>query len=144
MDYFLTTKNEKPKNELELCNSFSSKSELVLTEEEYQRLCEARQKALDDFSRVEFGGGILPLLVKTFHRSKYINRENYCYMLEELQRVFYYFRGECDGLCSDAELLAYMRKAFDGEASGNIEFLAGTSMERFCMKLRGRRNEYLD
>ena len=132
------------KDELALCNSYSSKSELALSKEDFARLTEARYKALDAFGRVEFGGGILPELVKTFHRSKYINRENYCDMLEELQRVFYYFRGECDGLCSDKELLAYMRRAFDGEAAGNIDFLAGTSMERFCMKLKGRGREYLD
>ncbi len=132
------------KSELSLCNDISKKSGLTLSEKDMEKLVDARFKSLESSGRVEFGGGVLKDLVKAFHSSKYVTKENYLEILEELQDAFYYFRGECDGLVSDKELIAFMRKAFDGEAAGNIEYLVGTSLERFCMKLRGKRGEYLD
>lgn len=148
MEYFsivpMVSQIDEARGELLACNEISKKSGLALTEKDMAQLVDARFKALERTGRVEFGGGVLKELVQAFHGSKYVNAENYRDILEELQDAFYYFRGECDGLISDKELIAFMRKAFDGEAHGEMEYLVGTSLERFCMKLRGKRGDYLD
>lgn len=146
-DFFLVPmvpREGEAERELLACNEISKKFGLSLTEKDMAQLVDARFKALERTGRVEFGKGVLKELVQAFHSSKYITAENYREILEELQDAFYYFRGECDGLVSDKELIAFMRKAFDGEAHGEMEYLTGTSLERFCMRLRGKRGEYLD
>lgn len=140
----MAPQEDETEKELLACNEISKKSCLSLTEKDMAQLMDARFKALERTGRVEFGGGVLKELVQAFHSSKYVTAENYRELLEELQDAFYYFRGECDRLVSDRELIAFMRKAFDGEAHGEIDYLVGTSLERFCMKLRGKRGEYLD
>ena len=80
--------------EIRECNAFSSKFGLVLSETEITDLVNSRAEALRASGRIEFGGGILPKLIKAFCDSPYIEQENYADTPAELQETFYYFKTE--------------------------------------------------
>ena len=81
---------------------------------------------------MEFGGGILPKLIRAFCDSPYIDRQNYAATLGELQDAFYYFKNESEDRFSDDELITFMAKVFNGQAHGSAEVLATISLEELC------------
>ena len=56
----------------------------------------------------------------------YINKENYAETLYELIEIFYEYKNETMDLITDDELIAFMKKSFDGICQGNLEYLSGT------------------
>ncbi len=126
-------------NELAASNSLSQRYGLSLTDAEIQTLAECRASALRDTGRVEFGGGVLPVLIYAFCDSPYLTRENYLDTLIELQDSFYYFKNESAGWLSDDELIEAMRNVFNGVAQGSLDYLAGTSLEELCRDARAGR-----
>ncbi|MEA4964545.1 MAG: DUF6323 family protein [Oscillospiraceae bacterium] len=122
--------------ELRICNQFSEKYGLALSESEIQELVSCRAKALQDTGRVEFGGGVLPKLVYAFCDSPFLDQENYEAILAELQDAFYYFKNESVDRISDDELIDYMVQVFNGRAQGSAEYLTGTSLEELCRYAR--------
>lgn len=111
---------------------------VCISESDLLALENIRTKSLSAHGRVEFGKSALPTLAKVFASSPYIDSENCATVLAELLDAFYYFRGECDGLISDKELMTFMRREFDRSAAGDISYLTGTAMERLCSKLKGK------
>lgn len=118
--------------EIRESNEYSSRFGLVLKESDIQELAECRRKALKDTGRIEFGGGILPKLIRSFCDSPYLDAENYAAALSDLQEAFYYFKGEAQEKFSDDELIEYMVKVFNGRAQGSTEYLIGTSLQELC------------
>lgn len=127
--------------EIRACNEFSGQYGLVLNEAEIRELAECRQKALRDTDRIEFGGGVLPKLIRAFCDSPYIDRENYVSTLTELQEAFYYFKGESQETFSDDELIEFMATVFNERAQGSLDYLTTASLEEMCRDAReGRDN----
>ena len=62
--------------EVRECNAYSSRFGLILREDEIAELVAGREEALRASGRIEFGGGILPKLIRTFCDSPFIEREN--------------------------------------------------------------------
>lgn len=122
--------------ELRACAEEEARSGLALSDAEMEELAATREKALSDAGRVEFGGGILPKLIRTFCDSPYAERETWAETLEELQAEFYYFKSEAEDRLSDEELLDCMVKVFNGRAQGSTEYLSGTSLETLCRLAR--------
>lgn len=143
MENFLTIAPPTSKDGAALCAATLQQRGIILSPAEQAALAAAQTKALRDSGRVEFGAGILPALAKAFANSPYITQENAAALLEELQAVFYYFRGECDGLISDEKLVDFMRREFNGPAGGDMGYLSGTSLERFCARLKGKDTSYI-
>jgi hypothetical protein len=75
-------------------------------------------------------------MTNEFCDSPYIHSRNYEETLSELQDIFYYFKGEAMERLSDDELIGAMSKVFNGVAHGSLEYLAETSLEELCRKLR--------
>lgn len=129
------------KEEIRCCNDLSGRYGLTLTEENITELVELRGQALRDTGRVEFGGGILPKLIRAFCKSTYVDAYNYASTLAELQDAFYYFKNESEDRFPDDELIEFMEKVFNGQAHGSAEVLTTISLEELC---RWARNDFDD
>ncbi|WP_024833591.1 DUF6323 family protein [Ruminiclostridium josui] len=138
----LFSDNESEINQIEKCNEFSSKFGLVLTNEQIRILLEERYTTLKKYGRVELGKGILEKLIFEFSDSPFIWQENYMDTLSELQDIFYYFKNESLDEFTDDELIRYMRKSFDNECQGSLEYLRETSLEDVCRSIRYGREAY--
>lgn len=120
------------REELRCCEDLNRLHGLQLTEEDIGELVRLRGKALRDTGRIEFGGGILPRLVRAFCSSAYVDRENYAAVLAELQDAFYYFKSESGDAFSDDDLVDFMAQVFNGPAAGSAELLTAMSLEQLC------------
>ena len=132
---------ESAKNELRCCNELNGLYGLSLTEADITELVELRGQALHSTGRVEFGGGILPKLIRAFCKSSYIDPYNYAATLGELQDAFYYFKNESEDRFSDDELIEFMERVFNGLAHGSTDVLTTISLEQLC---RWARNDFDD
>lgn len=130
---------ETAKNELRCCEELNQLYGLTLSEADITELVELRGQALRDTGRVEFGGGILPKLIRAFCRSPYIDPDSYAATLGELQDAFYYFKNESGDRFSDDDLIEFMASVFNGQAHGSAEVLTTISLEQLC---RWARNGY--
>ncbi|MCI2056361.1 MAG: DUF6323 family protein [Oscillibacter sp.] len=124
------------KRERERCNEASGRFGLTLTEQQGLALAQHRSETLKACGRVEFGGSILPKLVRTFCDSPYLMQENYESELWELQDLFYAFKNESGETLTDEELLLAMRSAYNGPAGGAAEYLAGVRLSELCRESR--------
>ncbi len=122
--------------ELSECNEFTIEYGLQLSDTQIKAIVEKRFEALKNTGRVEFGRGVIKKLIAEFCDSPYITQENYEETISELQDSFYYFKNECMESLSDDELIACMKRYFDGVCQGSLEYLAGTSLEELCRGLR--------
>lgn len=122
--------------EIRACNEVSARYGLVLTDRQIQELVSCRAEVLRETGRVEFGGGILPKLIRAFCDSPYLEPSNYETVLAELQEAFYYFKNESLDRFTDDELMEAMVAVFHGRAQGSAEYLIGTSLEALCRYAR--------
>lgn len=118
------------------CNQYSEKFGVRLTEKDALMLLDARKNSLKEQERIEFGEGILPKLIFAFCDSPYIYQDNYVDTLESLQDIFYLYKNESLDELSDDELIAYMKKHFDNDCQGSLEYLEDTCLEKFARSIR--------
>ena len=117
------------RQELRGCNAYSARFGLTLRENEIAELVTSRAEALRATGRIEFGGGILPKLIRALCDSPFIMQEDYAAVLSELQEAFYRFKNEAMDRLTDDELIELMAKVFNGRAQGSAEYLAEMSLE---------------
>ena len=129
------------KDEIRCCNELNQIYGLTLTEADITELVELRGQALRSTGRVEFGGGILPKLIRAFCKSPYVDPYNYASTLGDLQDAFYYFKNESEDRFSDDDLIEFMEKVFNGQAHGSTDVLTTISLEQLC---RWARNDFDD
>ena len=129
------------KEEIRCCEDINRHYGLTLTEADITELVELRGEALRSTGRVEFGGGILPKLIRAFCKSPYVDPYNYATTLGDLQDAFYYFKNESQDLFSDDDLIEFMEKVFNGQARGSTDVLTTISLEQLC---RWARNDFDD
>lgn len=144
-DFFELAESKRQKQELTAvlaCNDKTERFGLVIAEEEAKELVLSRNVSLKKYQRVEFGKGILDSLIFAFCDSEYVNQENYAGILTELQDIFYRYKNESEDKLTDEELLTFMRETFDTVCAGDLEYLAGTCLERFCRAVRAGYDGY--
>ena len=129
------------KEEIRCCEALNQFYGLSLTETDITELVELRGQALKQTGRVEFGGGILPKLIRAFCSSPYVDKQTYAATLADLQDAFYYFKNESNDLFSDDELIEFMETVFNGIAHGSTDVLTTISLEQLC---RWARNNFDD
>ena len=133
------------KAEIRRCNDLNQIYGLTLTESDITELVELRGNTLRSTGRVEFGGGVLPKLIRAFCKSPYVDPYNYATTLADLQEAFYYFKNESEDRFSDDELIEFMANIFNGQAHGSTEVLTTISLEELCRWARnGFDNRYAD
>lgn len=114
--------------EIKKCNEVTIKYGVSLSEEQIENLINKRFESLKATGRIEFGNGILKELIEAFCDSPYIMQENYEETLEELQDIFYFFKGEAMDQIADDELIEFMKTYFNDICQGSIEYLSGTNL----------------
>ena len=122
--------------EIKKCNEITMKYGVTLSDTQIENLINKRFESLKNTGRIEFGDGILKELIEAFCDSPYIIQENYEETLEELQDIFYFFKGEAMDQIADDELIEFMKEYFNGECQGSIEYLSGTNLEELCRDTR--------
>ncbi|MDU7455287.1 MULTISPECIES: DUF6323 family protein [Clostridium] len=138
-NFALTIQNMKKKQlamEIKKCNEVTMRYGVTLSDTQIENLINKRFESLKSTGRVEFGDGILKELIEAFCDSPYIIQENYEETLEELQDIFYFFKGEAMDQIADDELIEFMKEYFNGECQGSIEYLSGTNLEELCRDTR--------
>lgn len=138
-NFALTIQNMKKKQlamEIKKCNEITMKYGVTLSDTQIESLINKRFESLKNTGRVEFGDGVLKELIEAFCDSPYIIQENYEEILEELQDIFYFFKGEAMEQIADDELIEFMKEYFNGECQGSIECLSGTNLEELCRNTR--------
>ena len=138
-NFALTIQNMKKKQlamEIKKCNEITMKYGVTLSDTQIENLINKRFESLKNTGRIEFGDGILKELIEAFCDSPYIIQENYEETLEELQDIFYFFKGEAMDQIADDELIEFMKEYFNGQCQGSIEYLSGTNLEELCRNTR--------
>ncbi|ENY99718.1 DUF6323 family protein [Clostridium thermobutyricum] len=136
---------EKMILEIKSCNELTMKYGVSLSDNQIENLINKRFESLKNTGRVEFGDGILKNLIEAFCDSPYIMKDNYEEVLEELQEIFYFFKGEAMEQIADEELIEFMKNYFNGQCQGSIEYLSSTNLEELCRETRygfNRRKDY--
>jgi hypothetical protein len=123
-------------NEIIKCNGFTAQYGLVLTYEQAAELVEARFESLSANGRIELGGGIIDKIIKEFCDSPYVTRYNYAETLQELLKLFYFYKNETLDLLSDDELIKFMKDSFNHSCSGSIELLAERELDKMANNVR--------
>lgn len=108
---------------------------LRLSEGQALSLVAARADSLKKTGRVEFGGGVIERLIRAFYDSPYLTQDSYAQTLGELIDLFYEFKNETLDLLSDAELVSFMKQAFDGPCAGSIDLLAWQALPALAQHL---------
>ncbi|MDF2608827.1 MAG: hypothetical protein K0R92_301 [Lachnospiraceae bacterium] len=122
------------------CNDYSKKFGVSLSEQDALTLLEARKGSLKKQERIELGESILPKLIFTFCDSPYIYQDNYVETIEALQDIFYLYKNESLDELTDDELLEFMKKHFDGDCQGSLEYLEDTCLLKFARSIRDGSN----
>lgn len=127
---------ERAAQGLEKMNERIAGDGLVLSAPEIQALALRHGQVLQNTGRVEFGESILPKLVFTFCDSPYIPPGDFAATIGELMECFYHFKNETREAVGDDDLLAYMKRHFDGICHGSMEYLCGTVLEGLAEAIR--------
>jgi hypothetical protein len=123
-------------DEIIKCNDFTEEYGLVLTYEQAVELVETRFESLSANGRIELGGGVIDKIIKEFCDSPYVTRYNYAETMQELLKLFYFYKNETLDLLSDDELIKFMKNSFNNSCSGSIELLAERELDKMANNLR--------
>jgi hypothetical protein len=123
-------------NEIIKCNDFTAQYGIVLTYEQAVELVEARFESLSANGRIELGGGVIDKIIREFCDSPYVTRYNYAETIQELLKLFYFYKNETLDLLSDDELIKFMKESFNNSCSGSIELLGERELDKMANNLR--------
>lgn len=125
-------------------NNLTKEFGLTISEEEAIALVKEKKYSLREKQRVEFGEGILAKLIVEFCDSPFIYQDNFTETIVILQDIFYEYKNESMDELTDDELIEFMKKAFNGECQGSIEYLEETILEKFARDIRERGQNFLE
>lgn len=130
--------------EIQMCNEETIEYGLKLSDEDIKAIIKTRSEALNSNGRVEFGGGIIKKIISEFCDSPYISQYNYAESINELIETFYYYKNETLEKISDDELITLMKRYFDNECQGSIEFLRDKYLESIVSNIKYGVKDYLN
>jgi len=114
------------------CNRTTARYGLTLTPAQALDAARAYDEALAGYGRISFGGGVPRALALAFCDSPFLQQDDYAETLAQLLESFCRFKTESEDTASDDELIAAMRRAFDGPAQGSADYLDGLSFEELA------------
>lgn len=123
-------------------NRVAERFGLALSRQEAEMIVEERVNALKAHQRVEFGAGIMPLIIYEFGDSDFIVQSNYAATLVRLQEIFYLYKNEMRDEISDEELLHFMKEQFETVCFGDLDYLEGTCLNIFAQAVRAGYDGY--
>lgn len=129
--------------EIQMCNEDTREYGLKLSNEDIKTIIKTRSEALSSNGRVEFGGGIIKKVISVFCDSPYISQYNYVETINDLIETFYYYKNETMEKISDDELIALMKKYFDNECEGSVEFVRDKYLDIIANNIKFGVKDYL-
>lgn len=135
-DFVMILSEQKQADIIRKTNVYTNRFGLSLTDDDIGELLARRRECLEEQRRVEFGTGILDKLIFAFCDSDYIYQENYPEIIMRLQEIFYLYKNESMDELTDDELISFMRKAFEEECQGSLEYLEETILDEFAREIR--------
>lgn len=135
-DFVMILSERKQADIIRKTNVYTNRFGLSLTDDDIGELLARRRECLEEQRRVEFGTGILDKLIFAFCDSDYIYQENYLETIIRLQEIFYLYKNESMDELTDDELISFMRKAFEEECQGSLEYLEETILDEFAREIR--------
>lgn len=105
------------------CNEFTKEYGLILSPEDVKIIISAREEALENNGRVEFGGSVPNKIIKKFCDSPYIVQKNYVEIITKLIDLFYYYKNETLELIGDDMLIDLMYEYFSNIGKGSLEIV---------------------
>lgn len=132
---FALTAPQSVSREILALNEYSREYGLVLSEEDATELSDTRNRALVDNERLEIGVGAVAEIIKRFSQSKYVNADNYPYVLNEVTEIFYYIKTETDDQIGDGDLVEELFRRFELSCRGSVELLLERETERIIRKV---------
>ena len=124
-----------PFDEAAVCKSIIEANEstagygLTLDPEQALDVSRIYRSAIADNQIVEFGAGGLIKIQKAFAASDFVDRSNYCEVVEAMTESFYYLKREVDPEVRDDTVISAMLEAFDKKSMGSIELFQGRELE---------------
>ena len=145
MDDFLMTlfSEQKQMEAIKKTNDYTCKFGLTLTDSDIKELMVQRKECLARQQRVEFGSTIIEKLIFSFCDSDFIEQENFAETIAALQNIFYIYKNESMDELTDDELIDLMRKAFDGECQGSLEYLEETYLDQTARMVRAKTRKFI-
>lgn len=128
--------------ELLALNEISQSYGLVLTEEDAKELSETRNRAIVENERVEIGVGAVTDIIKRFCTSRYVTKEDYTYIINEVTYLFYYIKTETNDKISDHDLIEELFDRFELYCRGSIDTLESREVEKIIRKINSGENYY--
>jgi len=126
------------------CNEITSSYGLILTPQEAQELVKTHGEALKNNGRIEFTGGTIQKLIRSFCSSPFISKYNYAETLNDLVEVFYYFKNETLDELTDDELISLMKRYFNKNCQGSLELLQNRELETLAHNIRYGIYDYIN
>lgn len=117
------------------CNSLTEAYGLSLTSEQAAELIQTRSLSLESTGRIEFGGGVIDKIIRSFCDSPYLSQYDYAETLHELVELFYFFKNETLDLIGDDDLIGLMKKGYD-ICQGSLDLLANRELETMARNIR--------
>ncbi|WP_425446511.1 DUF6323 family protein [Dethiothermospora halolimnae] len=121
--------------ELLKSNKKIKKYGLTLTSKEVSKIVEVRNDILENYDRVELGIQVTKKLIEDFSSSSYVDENDYIFVLNELQEIFYYLKNETEDRIGDIQLIDIIRKCFENECGGSVELLK-SKLQEFVKEFR--------
>ena len=121
-------------------NAFLSEHGLALTAEDAKDISETREKAIRECDRIEVGTGPVCDIVKKFAQSRYVSKENFAEVINEVTYVFYYIKTETDDRISDGALIDELFSRFELWCLGSVDSLLNREAEKIIRKVNAGEN----
>ena len=124
---------------VEKCNKTLERYGMYLSEADIKNIVSCRNEALSSTHRLEIGNGILEKIIIEFCDSQFIEKDEFVDTISELIEIFYFYKNETKDLISDDELIDFMKKSFEQDAGGSVEYLKDTLLAGFAKAVLGGR-----
>ncbi|MDF2984991.1 MAG: hypothetical protein K0R50_501 [Eubacterium sp.] len=130
---------EKYIQELLSINEFTEGNGFTLSTEDAESIIEFRKTTLNSHGRVDYSLQATKEIVRCFSSSTFIDPENFIFIVNELQELFYYLKNETEDKMPDDKLIRLMYEYFENICGGSMDFLSNR-LQEFSDNLRRQEN----
>jgi len=119
---------------------------LTITENIAREISFRRKEALKENERFEPKSGAVTRLISAFLETRYINQEDFAYVIGEIIDIFYFLKTETENSIPDDDLISEMFNVFTYSCFGSLEQMQSKGIEKILReyKLDDRGNKWND
>ncbi len=121
----VSSAREKNVSELMELNDTLIQHGMTITLDEAKELVLKREKSLSENGRVEIGLGALGKIAQIFAGSRYIQRNDFAYEIEQIADLFYFIKTEIKDTVSDIKLINSLFYLYENKCGGSFSLLSG-------------------